>query len=86
MFTAASLLSGATVSQGMLVAARFAQGIDGATAGAVVLGISMIMFPEPHARAKALGVFGFVLPRRHGRRPRSLTPRDGRPARVADRP
>jgi EmrB/QacA subfamily drug resistance transporter len=60
VFTAASLLSGAAVSQGMLVAARFAQGIGGAMAAAVVLGISMMIFPEPHERAKALGVVGFV--------------------------
>jgi EmrB/QacA subfamily drug resistance transporter len=60
VFTAASLLSGAAVSQGMLVAARFAQGIGGAMAAAVVLGITMMIFPEPHERAKALGVVGFV--------------------------
>ncbi len=60
VFTAASLLSGAAVSQGMLVAARFAQGVGGAMAAAVVLGITMMIFAEPHERAKALGVVGFV--------------------------
>jgi len=60
VFTAASLLCGTSVSQGMLVAARFAQGIGGAMAAAVVLGISMMIFPKPHERAKALGVLGFV--------------------------
>ena len=59
-FTAASLLCGVAVSQGMLVAARFAQGIGGAMAAAVVLGISMMIFPEPHEQAKALGIVGFV--------------------------
>lgn len=59
-FTAASLLCGAAVSQGMLVAARFAQGIGGAMAAAVVLGISMMIFPEPREQAKALGIVGFV--------------------------
>jgi EmrB/QacA subfamily drug resistance transporter len=59
-FTAGSLLCGFAVSQGMLVAARFAQGIGGAMAAAVVLGISMMLFPEPHEQAKALGVVGFV--------------------------
>jgi EmrB/QacA subfamily drug resistance transporter len=59
-FTAASLLCGVSASQGMLVAARFAQGIGGAMAAAVVLGISMTIFPEPHEQAKALGIVGFV--------------------------
>jgi EmrB/QacA subfamily drug resistance transporter len=59
-FTAASLLCGVAASQGMLIAARFAQGIGGAMAAAVVLGISMTIFPEPHGQAKALGVLGFV--------------------------
>ncbi len=44
----------------MLVAARFAQRIGGAMAAAVVLGISMMIFPEPDEQAKALGVVGFV--------------------------
>lgn len=60
VFTAASLLCGLSVSQGMLVVARFAQGIGGAMAAAVVLGISITIFPEPHEQAKALGIVGFV--------------------------
>ena len=60
VFTTASLLCGVAVSRGMLVAARFAQGTGGAMAAAVVLGISMMIFPETHERAKALGVVGFV--------------------------
>jgi EmrB/QacA subfamily drug resistance transporter len=59
-FTAASLLCGVAASQGMLVAARFAQGTGGAMAASVALGISMMIFPEPHERAKALGIVGFV--------------------------
>jgi EmrB/QacA subfamily drug resistance transporter len=59
-FTAASLLCGVAVSQEMLVAARFVQGIGGAMAAAVVLGISMTIFPEPREQAKALGIVGFV--------------------------
>jgi EmrB/QacA subfamily drug resistance transporter len=59
-FTAASLLCGVAVSQEMLVAARFVQGIGGAMAAAVVLGISMTIFPEPSEQAKALGILGFV--------------------------
>jgi EmrB/QacA subfamily drug resistance transporter len=59
-FTAASLLCGVAVSQGMLIAARFAQGIGGAIAASVVLGISVMIFPEPREQAKALGIVGFV--------------------------
>lgn len=60
VFTAASLLCGISASQGMLVAARFAQGIGGAMAAAVVLGISIMLFPQPQEQAKALGIVGFV--------------------------
>ncbi len=59
-FTVASLVCGLAVSQGMLIAARFAQGTGGAMAAAVVLGISMMIFPDPREQAKALGVVGFV--------------------------
>src|SRR5881227_2858157 len=39
LFTVASLLCGAAVSQPMLVAARFVQGVGGAASSAVVLGM-----------------------------------------------
>jgi EmrB/QacA subfamily drug resistance transporter len=60
VFTAASLLCAASVSQEMLVGARFVQGIGGALASAVILGMIVTMFPEPGAQAKAIGVYGFV--------------------------
>src|SRR6202011_496509 len=60
MFTAASLLCGLSISQPMLVAARFLQGIGGAVSSAVILGMVVTMFPEPAERAKAIGVFSFV--------------------------
>jgi EmrB/QacA subfamily drug resistance transporter len=60
MFTAASLLCGLSISQPMLVAARFLQGIGGAVSTAVILGMVVTMFPEPAERAKAIGVFSFV--------------------------
>jgi MFS family permease len=44
----------------MLVAARFLQGIGGAMATAVTLGMIITMFPEPVDRARAIGVFSFV--------------------------
>jgi MFS family permease len=43
-----------------LIAARFAQGIGGAMATAVALGMIVTLFPEPVERAKALGVYAFV--------------------------
>src|SRR2546425_1007193 len=60
MFTSASLLCGLSISQPMLVAARFIQGIGGAVSTAVILGMVVTMFPEPGERARAIGVFSFV--------------------------
>ncbi|GAA3440657.1 MFS transporter [Planomonospora venezuelensis] len=60
VFTAASLLAGAATGPGMLIAARFAQGVGSAMASAVVLGILVTLFTEPAERAKAIGVFGFT--------------------------
>jgi EmrB/QacA subfamily drug resistance transporter len=60
MFTAASLLCGLSISQPMLVTARFIQGIGGAVATAVILGMVVTMFPEPAERARAIGIFSFV--------------------------
>ncbi len=60
VFTGASLVCAASVSQEMLIGARFVQGIGGALASAVILGMIVTMFPEPAAQAKAIGVFGFV--------------------------
>ena len=47
-------------TQGMLIAARFVQGVGGALSSAVVLGMIVTMFPEPREQAKAIGVYGFV--------------------------
>ena len=44
----------------MLIGARFIQGVGGAMASAVVLGMIVTMFPEPRDQAKAIGVYGFV--------------------------
>jgi len=60
IFTAASLLCAASPAQEMLVGARFVQGIGGALASAVILGMVVTMFPHPADQAKALGVYGFV--------------------------
>ena len=60
VFTAASLLCGLSVSQPMLIAARFVQGAGGAMASAVSLGMIVRLFPEPPGQAKAMGAYSFV--------------------------
>jgi EmrB/QacA subfamily drug resistance transporter len=60
LFTVASLACAASQTQEMLIVARFIQGVGGALASAVVLGMIVTMFPEPREQAKAIGVFGFV--------------------------
>jgi EmrB/QacA subfamily drug resistance transporter len=61
LFTVASLGCGLSTTQGLLVAARAVQGVGGAVASAVGLSLMMTLFTEPGERAKAMGVFGFVL-------------------------
>jgi EmrB/QacA subfamily drug resistance transporter len=60
VFTAASLLCAVAQSQGVLVGARFVQGVGGALTSAVILGMIVTMFPEPRDQAKAIGVYTFV--------------------------
>ncbi|ODU66272.1 MAG: MFS transporter [Rhodanobacter sp. SCN 65-17] len=59
-FTAASLLCGLATSQGVLVAARAAQGLGGAVVSAVALSLIMDLFTAPADRARAMGIYGFV--------------------------
>ncbi len=60
VFTAASMACGLAQSQGMLVGARFVQGIGGAMTSAVILGVIVTMFPDPREMARAIGVYAFV--------------------------
>ena len=60
VFTAASLLCALAQSQGLLVGARFVQGVGGALTSAVILGMIVTMFPEPEEQAKAIGAYTFV--------------------------
>jgi EmrB/QacA subfamily drug resistance transporter len=60
VFTVASLACAVAQTQGMLIGARFIQGVGGALASAVILGMIVTMFPEPREQAKAIGVYGFV--------------------------
>jgi EmrB/QacA subfamily drug resistance transporter len=60
VFTGASLLCALSQSQGVLIGARFVQGIGGALTSAVILGMIVTMFPEPREQAKAIGAYTFV--------------------------
>ncbi len=60
VFTTASLACGLSTSQGVLIAARFVQGIGGAASSAVILAMIVALFPEPREQAKAFGVFSFI--------------------------
>ena len=61
IFTVMSLACGLASSAGSLVAARALQGFGGAIVSVVALSLIMILFTEPAERAKAMGVFGFVM-------------------------
>jgi EmrB/QacA subfamily drug resistance transporter len=61
LFTFASLACGISNSQETLIVARAVQGLGGAVVSAVALSLIMTLFTEPAERAKAMGVFGFVL-------------------------
>ncbi|BCJ45389.1 MFS transporter [Actinoplanes ianthinogenes] len=60
VFTAASLLCGLAPTAGLLVAGRFVQGVGGALASAVVLGMIVRLYPEPGPQARAMGIFSFT--------------------------
>jgi EmrB/QacA subfamily drug resistance transporter len=61
IFTLASLVCGLANSQELLVAARAVQGLGGALVTALAFSLILTLFTEPAERAKALGIFGFVL-------------------------
>ena len=61
LFTLASIACGLSTTQELLVGARAVQGLGGAVVSAVALSLIMTLFTEPAERAKAMGVFGFVV-------------------------
>jgi EmrB/QacA subfamily drug resistance transporter len=61
LFTVASVVCGLSTTQGLLVGARAVQGVGGAVVSAVALSLIMGLFTEAGERAKAMGVFGFVM-------------------------
>jgi EmrB/QacA subfamily drug resistance transporter len=60
VFTLASLLCGLAWSEATLIGARFLQGVGGAAASAVSLGMIVTLFTDPRERATAIGVYSFV--------------------------
>ena len=60
IFTGASLLCAVAQSRGLLIGARFVQGVGGALCSAVILGMIVTLFPEPREQAKAIGIYGFI--------------------------
>lgn len=61
LFTVASLFCGLADTQTTLIAARAIQGIGGAIASAIALSLVINLFPDPAERARAMGVFGFIM-------------------------
>jgi MFS family permease len=61
LFTFASLLCGLAESQGLLVAARALQGVGGAIIAPAALSIIITTFTERESRARAMGVWAFVV-------------------------
>nr|WP_296770799.1 DHA2 family efflux MFS transporter permease subunit [Rhodococcus sp. (in: high G+C Gram-positive bacteria)] len=59
-FAVSSVIGGAAVNFGMLIAGRAAQGAFGALLAPAALSLLASMFTTPKARAKAFGVFGAV--------------------------
>jgi EmrB/QacA subfamily drug resistance transporter len=61
LFTVASVACGVSTTPGLLVGARAVQGFGGAVVSAVALSLMMNLFTEQAERAKAMGIFGFVM-------------------------
>ncbi|THV22870.1 MFS transporter [Glycomyces paridis] len=60
LFTLASAAIGFADTQSLLLAGRFVQGIGGAVASAGLLGMVVMLLPEPAQQAKGIGAFGFA--------------------------
>ncbi len=60
VFMTASAICGLAHSQEVLIAGRVLQGVGGAMASAVALGIIVVLFPTPGEQTKALAVYAFV--------------------------
>jgi EmrB/QacA subfamily drug resistance transporter len=60
LFAIASATCGAAVNPEMLVISRFVQGAGEALAAPASLGLIALLFPDPHERMKALGIWGGI--------------------------
>ncbi|MBO0706132.1 MAG: MFS transporter, partial [Candidatus Dormibacteraeota bacterium] len=60
VFTIASALCGLAADQGLLIAARFIQGVGAAMQASVILAIIATEFPQPSDRARAMSAYVFV--------------------------
>jgi EmrB/QacA subfamily drug resistance transporter len=60
IFTAASILCGVAPTQGVLIGARFIQGIGASMQASVILAIIITEFPEVAERARAMSLYVFV--------------------------
>jgi MFS family permease len=60
-FTLASAACGVADSQGVLIVARFIQGLGGAGAVSAIVAIISAEFPSPGERAKAMSVYTLVI-------------------------
>ena len=60
LFTVASALCGMAPDQGVLIAARFIQGVGAAMSASVILAIVVTEFPDAAERAKAMSAYVFV--------------------------
>ncbi|HET6311996.1 MAG TPA: MFS transporter [Candidatus Nitrosotalea sp.] len=61
VFTVASVLSGLTTDEVMLVAARALQGLGAALSGGVIIALIVTDFPKPQERAQAMSIFTLVI-------------------------
>ena len=60
LFTLSSAVCGASSTQGMLIGARFVQGLGAALSSSVILAIIVTEFPNAMERAKAMSAYVFV--------------------------
>jgi EmrB/QacA subfamily drug resistance transporter len=60
VFTAASVLCGLAPNQGVLIGARFLQGVGAAAQASVILAMIVTSFPEPAQRGRAMSAYVFV--------------------------
>ncbi len=61
VFAVSSAVCGAAISQPMMIAGRFGQGVAEAIAAPASLGMIALLFTDPKERTKALGIWGGLL-------------------------